>query len=394
MSGIYIHIPFCKQACSYCDFYFVTRDQLIPIFVDALVNEIMSDTILPDFCSFSSEPMQTIYLGGGTPSRLSLDQFERLIDVLRQRFDLSRLCEFTVEVNPEDISAGYLHGLKHLGVTRLSIGVQSFQPDLLEFMHRAHTSRQAHHALELVSDTGFTSFSVDLIFGNPRQTMKQLRDDLRQLLAYRPPHISAYALSIEPKTRLGKQHKLGRLKPADDDDVAAQFHLIREKLEKHDIRQYEVSNFAKHGHEAVHNSAYWQHENYLGLGPAAHSFFWAGDRKSAIRFNNSPDIHAYGQVFASQNPKKVNQPEIRESFAGQESLTLQTLANERIMMGLRTREGVSESELSSRYNYSLNITQRKQLELFRKEGLVAPVDPLRLTAKGIVLVDAIILKLL
>ncbi|TVQ68669.1 MAG: radical SAM family heme chaperone HemW, partial [Balneolaceae bacterium] len=284
MSGIYIHIPFCKQACSYCDFYFVTRDRLIPEFVDALVHEI---TAVPagDGSPFPGDAVRTLYLGGGTPSRLPLSQLERIFDALHRHFDLSGLTECTAEMNPEDVTAELLAGLRGLGVTRLSMGIQSFQPELLEFMHRAHSAPEAHRALESVVRAGFTSFSVDLIYGCPGQTEAQLQDDLDQLLAYDPPHLSAYSLTIEPRTRLGKQAELGRLKPADDETVVRQSRLIRDVLGANGIHQYEISNYARHGHEAEHNSAYWCHENYLGMGPAAHSFYWpgAGEQRTGLK---------------------------------------------------------------------------------------------------------------
>ena len=275
MSGIYIHIPFCKQACSYCDFYFVTRDRLVPEFVDALLHEI-STVPVGDGSPFPGDPVRTLYLGGGTPSRLPLPQLKRIFDTLHRHFGLSGLEEVTVEVNPEDVTADLLAGLRDMGVTRLSMGVQSFQPELLEFMHRVHSAPEAHKALEKVVHAGFSSFSVDVIYGCPGQTEAQLQDDLDQLLVYDPPHLSAYSLTIEPHTRLGKQAKLGRLTPADDETVARQSRLIRDVLAPNGIHKYEISNYARHGHEAEHNSAYWSHENYLGLGPAAHSFYWPG----------------------------------------------------------------------------------------------------------------------
>ncbi len=332
MSGIYLHIPFCKQACSYCDFYFVTRDGLIPEFVDALVQEI---TAVPagDGSPFPGDPVRTLYLGGGTPSRLPLSQFERIFDALNRHFDISGLTECTVEVNPEDVTTEWLSGVRESGVTRLSMGIQSFQPELLEFMHRAHSAPVAHRALENVARAGYTSFSVDLIYGCPGQTDAQLLDDLDRLLAYDPPHLSAYSLTIEPRTRLGKQAELGRLKPADDETVVRQSRLIRDVLSANGIHQYEISNYARPGHEAEHNSAYWSHENYLGLGPAAHSFYWPGAgleavprtgmkgeqqpgmegvpqpglkkeqkvESQALRWYQPADIHAYGRLARSDS---------------------------------------------------------------------------------------------
>ncbi|MEX0681042.1 MAG: radical SAM family heme chaperone HemW [Balneolales bacterium] len=389
MSGIYIHIPFCKQACSYCNFYFVTKDELIPTFLEALLEEVAS-TQSPVL----SEPLETIYIGGGTPSRLSSDQIKRLVEVIHWRFDLDWLKEFTVEVNPEDLTKNWLTSVKQLGVTRLSMGIQSFQPELLKFMHRAHTVRQAHQALELLADSGLKSFSVDLIYGSPGQTEEQLRDDLHCLLSYSPPHVSAYSLTIEPKTRLGKQYELGRLQPACDDDIVKQSRFIRNALFSNGLRQYEVSNYAIPGHEAVHNSAYWRHENYLGLGPAAHSFYWKPGETSARRWHNPPDLHIYRKPKHTLHYPGISNPKITDAKPVEETLSLKTLAEERIMMGLRCVEGISEEELKAKYNYTFNEDQKKQLSIFRDEGLMYPENPIRLTKKGFALVDAITVRIL
>ncbi len=417
MSGIYIHIPFCKQACSYCDFYFVTRDRLIPAFVENLVTEITHGPVLPegvlththpdDLCR---HPLKTIYLGGGTPSRLHSDQLQRITEALADRFDLSQIREFTVEVNPEDLTREWLDAARRTGVTRLSMGIQSFQPELLEFMHRAHSEKQAHQALDLVAETGFDSFSVDLIYGNPGQSRRQLHDDLMQLLRYHPPHISAYSLSIEPKTRLGKQMELGRLTPQDDDEVAAQARLIRDTLAENGIYQYEVSNYAQPGHEAVHNSAYWRHENYLGLGPAAHSFYWPDGADRAIRWYHPPDIHAWQHgvsslpsslpssdatpAVAPAGNAAVENSQVENTHFETETLSLEQLAEERIMLGLRTTDGISTEELGSRYNYVFRETQQKEIMRFREKGWLAGDEPLRLTDEGFAIADAITVQLI
>jgi oxygen-independent coproporphyrinogen III oxidase len=433
MSGIYIHIPFCKQACSYCDFYFVTRDRLIPEFVDALVQEISAVSV-HNSSPFPADPLRTLYLGGGTPSRLPLAQLERIFEALHRRFDLAGLTEITVEVNPEDVTTELLAGLRAMGVTRLSMGIQTFQPELLDFMHRAHTSVQARKALEAVAEAGFTSWSADLIYGCPEQTDAQLADDLEQLLAYRPPHISAYSLTIEPRTRLGKQAGLGRLNPADDESVVRQARMIRDKLGSGGLERYEISNYAAPGQEAQHNSAYWRHENYLGMGPAAHSFYWPAGGDSAMRWYHPPDIHKWARSvqsaafrlwmdaavggprkwrdigmdeaalraagFSGSNPPdtKAEQPspsaQATTDGLDAEKLSLATLAGERLMTGLRTRTGVEPDEFSTRYGQPLSPSQLKGVAEFRNRGLMAVDDPLRLTAQGFELADAVIVRLL
>ncbi|HET8866566.1 MAG TPA: radical SAM family heme chaperone HemW, partial [Gracilimonas sp.] len=212
MSGLYIHIPFCKQACSYCDFYFVTRQQHKQDFVDELILEIHSkrDT------QFTRKPIQTIYFGGGTPSLLTPSQVGSILEAVDSVFDLD-LKEITLEMNPDDVTKEYLSGLKSAGINRASMGVQSFDQDLLNFMNRAHTSEEALKCLELLEASDFNVFTVDLIYGNPGQTLEMLENDIDTILTFNPPHISAYSLTVEPQTRLGKQVKLGRIVPPEDD---------------------------------------------------------------------------------------------------------------------------------------------------------------------------------
>lgn len=373
MSGIYLHIPFCKQACSYCDFYFVTRQELREQYVERLLQEIRSyrDTV------YTEEPVQTIYFGGGTPSRLDVEQIDAILAELQRVFNV-QASEITLEMNPDDVTADYLSGLKQAGLTRASMGVQSFQPELLEFMHRAHNRDEALQCLELLSASKFQSFTADLIYGNPNQTAEQLARDIDLLLQFDPPHISAYSLTVEPRTRLGKQVELGRINPPEDDIVADQFALLNEQLKSHGIHRYEVSNYSKPGAEAVHNSSYWSHENYLGLGPGAHSFWW--DEKPR-RWQNVADINHYCSS---------------EDVAGEtEQLSMQELAEERIMMGFRTKKGITETELKSRYGYSLNEKQWSYLQKKQDEGrLTLKGSDFALTETGLVIADAIILDLI
>ena len=374
MSGIYLHIPFCKQACSYCDFYFVTRTSEQERFVDKLTEEIRSYADTP----YAGEPVQTVYFGGGTPSLLEPAQVERILEALRSTFNL-QLQELTLEMNPDDVRADYLRALRSLGVDRASMGVQTFNPDLLKFMNRAHTREEALQCLEVLSRSGFSTFTVDLIYGNPGQSRDDLEADLDQLLAFDPPHVSAYSLTVEPNTRLGKQVSLGRIVPPEDDAVADHFDLVAERLREHGIRRYEVSNFSKPGHEAVHNSNYWRHCNYLGLGPGAHSFWWNGVAK---RWKNKPDLRAYLR-------------ENREAVIDEvEELSLHELAEERIMLALRTREGLSVDELKQKYHYSVNERQREYLERSRHEGTLSFDDRIVLTGEGIRIADAVILDLI
>ena len=377
MAGIYIHIPFCKQACSYCDFYFITRKKLIDPFVDSLIKEIQSyrGTL------YSNEIIETIYLGGGTPSQLSPDQLKRIFDALEESFFLQPV-EVTMEMNPDDVTPDYLKSLSDLGINRASMGVQSFNEKLLKFMHRAHTKSEALKALESLQTAGFPTFTADLIYGNPGQTLEMLDDDISQLLQFDPPHISAYSLTVEPQTRLGKQVKLGRISPPEDELVAEHFDLISERFSSAGIERYEVSNFSKPGKEAVHNSNYWKHENYLGLGPSAHSF-WFLDDGGGLRWENQSDIKKYMDDLSD------------EISTEPEKLSMFSLAEERLMLGLRTKWGVEFDELKTRYNYKLNRKQESWMEYQKEQGMLkTDGNVLRFTSEGLKIADLLIVDLL
>lgn len=376
MAGLYIHIPFCKQACSYCDFYFSTRKRQLPFFVEALLAEINSYRDTP----FTEEPFTTLYFGGGTPSLLTEYQIEAIIDAIHDVFQ-TEFTEVTVEMNPDDVTADYLRSLLQIGVNRISMGVQSFNPDLLRFMHRAHSREEALNALGAISKTGFPSFTADLIYGNPGQTIEVLKEDIQTLLTFKPPHISAYSLTIEPGTRLGKQAELGRITPPGDEHVASHFDVVYDELQRAGIYQYEVSNFANPGSEALHNSSYWNHHNYLGFGPSAHSFYWTND--SALRWSNPSDLANYinNQGTALSIEKEV--------------LDLLSLAEERIFLALRTVNGLNTKNLKEVYRYTLNSKQKKWLYTQAEmKTLIWKKDTIRCTPKGLKISDLLIVDLL
>lgn len=376
MSGIYIHIPFCKQACSYCDFYFLTRGELRQPFVDALLLEIESY----QDSKFTKETVQTIYLGGGTPSLLNQQQLEGIFEALNDIFDIDAV-EITMELNPDDVTPEYLSMIQNLGVDRASMGIQSFDKKLLEFMHRAHDPEEAFAALNALQQTGFPAFTTDLIYGNPGQLMETLERDIDKLLSFDPPHISAYSLTVEPNTRLGKQVELGRIKPPDDDHVSEQFDLVRNKLAQAGIEQYEVSNFSKPGLEAVHNSNYWSHVNYIGLGPSAHSFWW--DVMGASRWQNQANLKKY----LDGKPGDYRE--------GEENLSKNTLAEERLMLGLRTKWGVSEENLKSKYEYIFSDSQSEWINHQVEKGFMnREKATLKMTPDGLKISDHLIVDLL
>ncbi|MTI87758.1 MAG: radical SAM family heme chaperone HemW [Balneolaceae bacterium] len=376
MSGLYLHIPFCKQACSYCDFYFVTSQQYKQPFVDELIKEIRSrkDT------RFAAEKVRTIYFGGGTPSLLSAGQVHQILEAISETFPLE-LEEVTFEMNPDDVTVDYLNDLKKTGINRASMGVQSTDPDLLNFMHRAHTSEEALQCLELLHLSKFEVFTVDLIYGNPGQTITSLERDLDIILGYNPQHVSAYSLTIEPRTRLGKQVELGRIVPPEDDTIATHYDVVEKTLRAAGILQYEVSNFARPGDEAIHNSNYWEHANYLGFGPGAHSFWWETSGRAGKRWSNEKKLRSY--LNGSWN-----------SPYAEELLELPALAEERLMLGLRTRKGISEDTLQEKYEVSFSPAQTEYLHRMEQQGKVITGNRIQLTTKGLKIADTILLDLL
>lgn len=376
MNGLYIHIPFCKQACSYCDFYFSTRKQLKQPFVDALVREIL----FYKGTGYSDPIYQTLYIGGGTPSLLNEPELNAIFSALHHVFDL-QLDEVTMELNPDDVTPSYLKTLQKIGINRISMGVQSFQPELLAFMHRAHNREEALLALQNIRETGFPTFTADLIYGNPGQTLHMLKEDIETLLSFDPPHISAYSLTVEPHTRLGKQVKLGRIKPPDDDHVSEQIDLLTSTLSEAGVHRYEVSNYAKQGKEALHNSNYWNHHNYLGFGPSAHSF-WK-DEKRARRWNNPSDLKYY------LSEKTI------DYRTEEEELDVSVLAEERIMLGLRTKWGVSFDKLEKEYDYQLSAHQKEWIQWQMGEKQLAFENGiLKLTDSGLKISDLLTVDLL
>ena len=324
---IYIHVPFCHRKCTYCAFYSVRSSELgVRSYLDALLDEMKRRR------GEQSHPIKTVYLGGGTPSILPLQQLERIAAGLHRWFDLSRLEECTIECNPEDLTTDYLKGLKSLGLfNRLSIGIQSFDDEVLRRLNRRHTARQALDAVENAHAAGFRNISVDFIYG--------IHDN------YQPPtahyqlisHISAYSLTIEPHTALAAQVEQGRVVLPDEDEVARQYHLLHDALQCNGFEQYEVSNYARPGFESKHNSRYWDRTPYLGLGPGAHSLVVADGVER--RCWNNPD----GTV-------------------GQETLTADDAFNELLMTALRTTRGLPMSAVPDGYKKRLHIAMQPYID--------------------------------
>ncbi|WP_372944716.1 radical SAM family heme chaperone HemW [Muriicola sp.] len=367
MAGIYIHIPFCKQACHYCDFHFSTSLKKKQEMLQALEKElVMRRDELKD------EVVETIYFGGGTPSVLDVHETDRLIDSVRKQYTVGEDPEVTLEANPDDLTEEKIEGLAASKVNRLSIGIQSFFDEDLKFMNRAHNAEQARTALQKARDT-FDNISIDLIYGIPISDDKRWEENISIALSYEVPHISSYALTVEPGTALKKFIEKGVVPGVDDEQAEAQFQYLVRRLEEKGFVHYELSNFGKPGYFSRNNTAYWQGKTYLGIGPSAHSF--NGRERAWNISNNSLYIKS---IQAGQLPLEV------------ETLSQRDRYNEYVMTGLRTMWGVSlqriEKEFGGHFrDYLLEQAERHIADRY----LYLDGDILRVSQKGKFLSDGL-----
>jgi oxygen-independent coproporphyrinogen-3 oxidase len=369
LAGIYIHIPFCKQACHYCNFHFATSLLYKNELVEALLKEL---EIQKNY--LGNEPVDTIYIGGGTPSLCSGEELQKMVQTIHQLFDVSDDAEITIETNPDDITEAALISWKTLGINRLSIGIQSFFNEDLRWMNRAHHAAQAAAALQLATSY-FKNISIDLIYGFPLLSNEKWEENVKQVIASGIPHVSSYALTVEPKTPLDKMIRAHRVENVDPDKQSEQFLLLMQWMEEAGYEHYEISNFSKPGWKSRHNSSYWpsegsaQGKKYLGIGPSAHSF----------------DIVSR-QWNVSNNQLYISSIKKNELPFEKEILTETQKLNEYIMTSLRTMEGTD-----------LRITGNELLEKSRKyleSGHMILVDQsLVLTREGKLLADGIAVDL-
>jgi putative oxygen-independent coproporphyrinogen III oxidase len=267
MAGLYIHIPFCRDACSYCDFHFsISLGQLEPM-LQAIEMEIRQEKNY-----LKEEELKTIYLGGGTPSVLSARQFTRLFSAIKKNYTISGEAEITMEANPDDLTPDYLSFLREAGVNRLSIGIQSFHDDDLRLMKRRHDSKQSRECLENAYNAGFDNLNMDLIYGAPEMSNENWTKNLDITIQYKPAHLAAYHLTYEPGTVMDYRLKKNRIQPADENRSFDHYTILTEKMDLGGYQHYEISNFARPGRISKHNSGYWKGEKYLGVGPSAHSY--------------------------------------------------------------------------------------------------------------------------
>ena len=375
MSGIYLHIPFCKQACHYCNFHFSTSLKYKDEFIQSLINEI---AITPYFTSTSknNEPVRqidTIYFGGGTPSILNAVELELIFNALHKKFIISPTAEITLEANPDDINEEKLREWNPLGINRLSVGVQSFNEEELKWMNRAHSGADSLRCIEDILNNGYTNFSVDLIYGSPLLTNDELKRNVDRIIEKKIPHISCYALTIEPKTALDKMIRLHKAVPVDPERQADQFLLLMNWMRQAGYEHYEISNYALPGMRSRHNSSYWSGESYYGFGPSAHSF----DKKS--RRWNIANNAAYIKSLQDDN-----------ILFEEEILTLVQQLNEYTMTSLRTIEGLSLDKISTEFGNEFKeeiITRSRKYIAAGK--LSAKHTSLILTTEGKLFADGI-----
>ncbi len=325
MAGLYLHIPFCKQACSYCNFHFSTSLRYKGEMVAAIRTELQHrhhELPVPQ--------LDTVYFGGGTPSLLTGQELSQLFETITALWPLTDTAEITLEANPDDLDAATLHMLRDTPINRLSIGIQSFAAADLIFMNRAHTAAEAEACLQQAQALGFTDLTVDLIYGVPTLSDTQWQENLRRVMDLGIPHLSAYALTVEPRTALAHQIAKGNLPPLDEEKAAHQFAILQEVTHAHGYEQYEISNFALPGRYARHNTAYWQGKPYLGVGPAAHSYDGATRRRWNIAHNASY-LHSLAEGGEAPYTEEI--------------LSTTDRYNEYVMTALRTQWGADSRQI-------------------------------------------------
>jgi len=357
---LYVHIPFCPRICPYCSFYKETSDRnRTQAFLDALLVELDRRLDQMSICK-----LETIFFGGGTPSALSVKQLEFILSGLRQRLDLSNIREWTLEMNPATVSLEKAKMICDFGVNRISMGVQSWNPKILETLGRVHTAQQAERSFEILRDAGFKNLNLDFIFGVPGQSALEWEETLGKTIGLEPEHISAYCLTYEEDTDFFRRFSQGEL-TQDIERDAAFYELTMAILEQAGYCQYEISNYARHGFECLHNLGYWLGHNYLGLGPSA--FSTVGSR----RWKNTPDTRRYIEQIRAEI----------EPVAFEEMLSGEIRRVEEIAFGLRTSIGVSESRIAS---------WPQELSSLLSDGYLEKVENhVRLTAKGKMVADAV-----
>ena len=360
MAGIYIHIPFCKQRCTYCDFHFSTSYET---YRDKIIDTLCKELVLRKN-ELNGEVINSVYFGGGTPSLLKSDELDLITASLRSNYAIGNSVEITLEANPDDMTLSNLEIWRNKGINRLSVGIQSFRDEDLKWMNRTHTAEHAENCVKDARQFGFNAISVDLIYGLPSLDLAEWRVQIEKAISLNIQHISAYCLTVEQKTQLHTMVERGEVTPGNEVHQSEQFLHLLQVLKEKGFEQYEISNFCIPGFEAVHNSSYWKGEKYIGIGPSAHSF--DGKKRRWNVSNNTLYLKGFSE--------EKNWFEI-------EKLTKKDCFNELIMTGLRTKYGVNLSRLQS--NHELTSVFLQKIQNYCEEGWMKKIEgTLLLTDEG------------
>lgn len=362
--GVYIHIPFCHQICNYCDFNKVFfHNQPVDEYIEAVGKEIaMAVNNMPE----QFENIETIYLGGGTPTALSPNQIRRLLELIAKHLNID-VIEFTAEANPDELTIEKLRALKNGGVNRLSLGVQSFDQQLLQKLGRTHTNDDVYKAIDNAIAVGFQNINIDLMYGLPGQSIELWEDTLEKALLLNLPHYSAYSLIVEPKTIFYIQFSKGMLHLPPEEQEAKMYDLLMERMEDSGLSQYEISNFAKEGFQSLHNKIYWDNDEYAGFGAGAHGYM------NGIRYSNYGPIKKYLQsIHMGQLP-----------ILHRHQVSINEKCEEEMFLGLRKNEGVSYQQFEKKIGFSLNEKYGEIISKLMDDGLVMEEEGrVKLTRKG------------
>lgn len=373
MPGIYIHIPFCKQRCNYCDFYSETKTEFRTSLINSIIKEIhLRNNYLPE------KDIQTIYFGGGTPSLLKKTDFEQIFNAINQLYNVDKNVEITFEANPDDLTKEYLSDLSHLPFNRISIGIQSFSNYYLGLLNRRHTKEQAIQSIKNAQAAGFNNISIDLMYGLPYQTLKDWEKDLNAALETNVQHISAYGLTYEEGTILRKLLDDEKIEAVDDDTTSKMYRMLLQATKEKGFEAYEISNFALPDYHSRHNSSYWKQKPYIGIGPSAHSY----DGKSR-QWNISSTREYIHAISEGKIP------------AEKEELSLFNQYNDFIMVSLRTSEGINLYELEEKYGHELKTYCLENIKTFiEAEKVEYTKNVIRLNTEGILISNLILTELM
>ncbi len=367
MAGIYVHIPFCKQACHYCNFHFSTSVRYKAAMLESIAQELVNRKTY-----LQGQTIGSIYFGGGTPSLLSPNEVEQLLQVIQKNYTLAEDLEITLEANPDDLTTSYLQAIRQTPINRFSIGVQSFFENDLQFMNRAHNAQEAQRCIQLAQDQGFDNLTIDLIYGSPTTSHEQWSINLAIAFELNVPHLSCYALTVEPKTALDYQIKKGIAPTLSEDHAATQFEILLAQIAKNNYEQYEISNFCRGGFYAKHNTNYWTGVHYLGVGPSAHSF--NGHSRQWNVANNAK----YTAAITKQ-----------DSYFEIEELSPTNQHNEYIMTALRTKWGVQKSKIVHWDTQQKEAFDKKATQYQQQGYMLLQNEAYILTPKGKLIADNI-----